>query len=761
MNARCIVSVALFASPLAAAETLEGAKPLEGTEPLRLEGDIASELVSGVDRFLLREIARSVESRGRLWRRDFRSPEAYAASVEPNRERLRRILGVRDARDSAPRIELVATTKRPAVFARGVGYAVFAVRWPAFGDVFGEGLLLEPSRPESVADVLAIPDADQTPEMLAGLAGGVPPESQFARRLAESGCRVIVPVLVSRAERIHGIGHREFLYRSAYELGRHILGYEIEKVLAAADALRAEGGPRPLGAIGWGEGGLLALYAAALDPRIDAACASGAFASFQEVWRQPIERNVFGLLAEFGAAEVASLVAPRVLIVEAARAPEAVFPPGTRGAPGALWTPPEDEVLAEVERARGLVRGLEPPARIACVVSGGGHGPYGSAAALEALLAALSPGAALAPLGSEPERLAEGPDAAERHARAVREIDRHTQAVLAESPYVRREFFARLETSSLEKFEGSIEAYRELFAEEVVGRFPYDLLPPAARSRKVYDEPAYAGYEVALDVYPDVLAYGILLVPRGIAPGERRPAVVCQHGLEGRPQDLTDPRVDHPAYRRFGCRLAERGFVVFAPQNLTIFGDRFRTLQRKAYLLKKTIFSIIVPQHRQIVRWLGSQPFVDPARIGFYGLSYGGKTAMRVPPLVPEYALSVCSADFNDWVWKNASSRSPYSYVWTGEYEIFEFDLGSTFNYAEMAALIAPRPFMVERGHFDGVAPDEAVAYEFAKVRFLYAARLGIPDRLEIEWFAGPHAIHGKGTFAFLHRHLRWPERTE
>ena len=44
--------------------------------------------------------------------------------------------------------------------------------------------------------------------------------------------------------------------------------------------------------------------------------------------------------------------------------------------------------------------------------------------------------------------------------------------------------------------------------------------------------------------------------------------------------------------------------------------------------------------------------------------------------------------------------------------------------YAEMAALIAPRPFMVERGHFDGVAPDETVAYEFAKVRHLYNARL-------------------------------------
>ena len=69
---------------------------------------------------------------------------------------------------------------------------------------------------------------------------------------------------------------------------------------------------------------------------------------------------------------------------------------------------------------------------------------------------------------------------------------------------------------------------------------------------------------------------------------------------------------------------------------------------------------------------------------------------------------------------RNASTRAPYSYVWTGEYEIFEFDLGSTFNYAEMAGLIAPRPFMVERGHKDGVAPDEWVGYEYAKVKRLY-----------------------------------------
>jgi hypothetical protein len=51
-----------------------------------------------------------------------------------------------------------------------------------------------------------------------------------------------------------------------------------------------------------------------------------------------------------------------------------------------------------------------------------------------------------------------------------------------------------------------------------------------------------------------------------------------------------------------------------------------------------------------------------------------------------------------------------FIYMFTGEYDMFEFDLGHTFNYAERSWLICPRPFMVERGHHDGVAPDEWVA---------------------------------------------------
>ena len=123
--------------------------------------------------------------------------------------------------------------------------------------------------------------------------------------------------------------------------------------------------------------------------------------------------------------------------------------------------------------------------------------------------------------------------------------------------------------------------------------------------------------------------------------------------------------------------------------------------------------------------------------------------------------MSICSADFNEWIKKNATIDTRHSYVTTGEYEIFEWNLGGTFNYAEMAALICPRPFMVERGHFDGVGTDEWVAYEYAKVRNLYAAQLKIGDRTEIEWFDGPHTINGQASFDFLHRHLNWPKPRE
>ncbi|MCH7725274.1 MAG: dienelactone hydrolase family protein [Planctomycetes bacterium] len=763
----------LVAACASAEEASKTGEPLAGTKPLMLDGDLASHLVAGVDKFLLRELEKSIERRAPFWKRDSSSPEAYNKSIEPNRKRLAHMLGVRDTRVPFDAPEFIATTKQSALVGKGDGYNIFAIRWPVLSDpdpgrdvvtIHGEGLLLVPTKRKPVADVIAIPNGEQTPEQIAGLQEGGDP---FAQRLAERGFRVIVPMLINRQEKTSKLTNREWLYRSSFELGRHLIGYEVQKVLALVDWLdnesRNEHRKSSIGVIGHGDGGAIAIYAAALDTRVQATCVSGYFDSRQTIWEQPLDRNVFGLLREFGDAELATMIAPRYLAIEVLAEKEQEIE-GGRGAPAKVTAPRLTSVQAEIRRAQALVQGLSVDVKACDRV-----GQLG----VVAFVKQFDRGENAASDGDGPRNLRKSFDPAARHARQMQEIDQHNQLLLRESSFVRRDYLNmswmrydkkdgsnKLDTSSVENYEKAIERYRRDFREDVIGRFDIELLDANPRTRQIGESDKWTRYDVVLDVFPDVIAYGILTLPKGMKADERRPVVVCQHGLEGRPQSVIGEE-QFKYYKAFATDLAERGFITFAPQNLYIFRDRFRTLQRKANPLGKTLFSIMVPQHQQIVNWLKSLSNVDGKRIAFYGLSYGGKSAMRIPALVTDYCLSICSADFNEWVRKNASTRHPFSYMRTGEYEIFEFDLGSTFNYAEMAALIAPRPFMVERGHADGVGWDEWVAYEFAKVRHLYAARLHIPDRCAIEWFDGPHSINSKGTFEFLHKHLDWPKPGE
>ncbi|MFQ3650928.1 MAG: hypothetical protein SNJ75_11395 [Gemmataceae bacterium] len=721
----------------------------------------------------MRELEATHRRRPEKWKLDTSNAKAYDKSLQPYRIRLAQLLGIRDPRQPPTAPELVSTLQQPALIGRGTSYDVFAIRWRAFADVTGEGLLLTPREGRPRANVIAVPDADIIPEQLCGLMPGLSADAQYARHLAEHGCRVWVPMLINRevqprfwedkdGTRSGGarMSNREYLYRPAFEMGRSLIGYEIQKILALVDWLSTEDPKVPLGILGWGEGGMLALYAGALDPRIEATASCGYFGASRTRWQQPLDRNLFGLLNEFSDGDLAAMIAPRFLALMEAPGPT-VDLPSSGGAPGKLGE------ISTADFQREWNEGVEsrkPPVFPHQVEYGGKQSEFAQMLLKYWKITPIRDSKEL------PKHLRTNFDPQPRHRRQMAELDRHTQSLLEQCHEVRRDWMPiadpfvragdnkKLDTSTIEKYEQSIEHYREIFATQVIGRFDHKRLPFNARTRKLSETDRVVTYQVVLDVYEDVFAYGLLLLPLDRRAEEKRPVVVCQHGLEGRPEH-TIGKEGYASYKAFSTRLAERGFIVFAPQNPYLGRDKFRVLQRKANLIGKTLFSVIVPQHQQITDWLKTLPQVDGSRIGFYGLSYGGKTAMRVPPLVKNYCLSICSADFNDWVWKNASTKDRYSYVWTMEYEIFEWDLGHTFNYAEMAALIAPRPFMVERGHSDGVAPDERVALEYAKVRHLYQSKLKIGDRTQIEFFDGPHTINGQGTFEFLHKHLKWSKR--
>ncbi len=736
---------ALAASLLLAILPCPAAEPFPGTRPLTAEGDLSAQMVEGIDRWLMSETERVAKVRNRDWRNE----DAVARA----RVLLLQQLGMADA------LATEGTAEWPTVLGKSAGAPEFTVklmRWPVFDGVWGQGLLYEPkAAPKFHVIVLNDPGHETGAPFIA------------ADKFAAQGCAVLVPLLVGRDTTMSGnpqlgrqttVSHREWIYRQAFEAGRTLTGYETQSVLAAIPHFA---GKKPrLGICGHGEGALIAMCAAALDPRFESVLISGHFGQRERLWEEPIYRNVFGFLRDFGDAELAAMSAAKSYFVEHS-APPKLPVIAKRGveAPGVLAPRTTEEVFAEVKRAWALRPNRLGGAGVQLVTGpNGGEAEPGSDEALRSFFASF--GERWLPVKSSTvwNEFPNGPGLDEH--RLVRELTAHTQAVLHDSARIRKKLplWAKLKPGA--EWEAVQKQARDGFWETVIGKLPTSYLPPNPRTRLIHDREKWRGYEVMLDVHQDIFAWGTLLVPKDLKSGERRPVVVCQHGLEGLPEDTIndDPKSKaYGPYKAFAARLADRGFIVYAPHNPYRGQDKFRMLQRKANPLGLTLFSFIIAQHDVTTTWLASLPFVDPERIAFYGLSYGGKTAMRVPAALERYCLSICSGDFNEWVMKCASNTHPGGYVFTGEWEIWEWDLAHTFNYAEMALLIAPRPFMVERGHDDGVGLDEDVGYEFAKVKRGYD-KLGIGDRTEIEWFDGPHTINGVGTFKFLHKWLRWPE---
>ena len=755
---------------LAQNETPFYSRPLEGSE------DLSSAMIKGIDRFLTDEADNILNSRADLWQLDFSSLESFDLSLEKKRNLLAKILGVVEKR-TTPFMEVLNDSSLHQYSIETKACIIRPVRWKVLeghnGGMNAEALLLQP-KDSVIARAVMIPGAGVPPEVLAGFHGPDQPGFGAARRLAEAGWQILVPVLLSREDSFSGnreIGrftnqpHREWIYRQGFEVGRHVIGYELQKIFSAVDWLenrnRKENISISIGVAGHGEGGMLALYAAALDQRIVSTLVSGYFSSREKIWGEPIYRNVFGLLKNFGDAELAVMAWPRKLVVEHGLFPEIQGPPspskGRSGAaPGRIVRPDLSSVKREWERAvhylpddqkhLGCHEGIE-----------NGFSKVFSAAAIAEFAEALEIGLPISFDG--PTTLISPkswPDPLQRQGRIVREMERQVQGVLEKCELTRDQFFwERLKGDTIDQKPIKNILRNRLW--EVIGRLPKPSMPINPRARLLKETVKWKRYEIVLDVFPGVFAWGILTIPKVREKNTPFPVVVCQHGLEGLPMDVvsTDPKTKKFAtYNGFATKLAERGYVTFAPHNPYRGGDNFRQLQRKANPLGISLFSIITAQHQRILEWLAQQSFVDAERIGFYGLSYGGKTAMRVPALLEGYALSICSGDFYEWVRINALTDQPYSYMYAGEYEMPECGLGHTFNYAEMAALIAPRPFMVERGHLDNIKTDPWVNYEYAKVRRHYDF-IGLSERVKFEYFMGGHRINGKGTFEFLDRYLK------
>ena len=405
----------------------------------------------------------------RWWRGSTRwrcgSSSSREPTRKPTREKLKAALGIVDERTPMKALELVGDTASPALLAETDQCRVFRVRWPVFDGVHGEGIYFKPKGIPHARLVL-LPDADDAPEKIVD------------SRLLTAGCEVVIPALVSRGTQFSttdrlgirtNVPHREWIHRQSFQLGRHLIGYEVQKVLAVVDWFQAQPERVPVIVAGMGEGGMLALHAGALDERIDGVFSAGYFAPREGVWQEPLERNVFGLLRDFGDAEIASLIAPRPLVLQHARYPEhTVSMIGEKGqrtvaAPGRLTAPERSAFDAEAARAKALA----PDGRVLAL---------GADAPKEGIVRHLLPAPAAEGVLESLRAKADFPSLAidgTRQERTVRELERFTQRLLVTCEAERQaQFWEKVPLKPLTAFESHTAKERDRFWNEVIGRLP-------------------------------------------------------------------------------------------------------------------------------------------------------------------------------------------------------------------------------------------------------------------------------------------------
>jgi hypothetical protein len=224
-----LVALILFASLIPLGSTSAPAQTFPGTQPWKDTSDPALAMVEGIHRFLDRELKASIERRQTHWNRDRSSPDVYVASIAANGDRFRTIIGAVGERVSPVELSYVSGPESPARVAENDKVTIYAVRWSVYPGVDAEWLLLEP-KGEITMNLVAMADCGTTPEQFARIVPGLAPDALSARQLAEEGCRVLVPTLIDRTAEFSGsplvrmtnLPHREWVYRMAFETGRHI-----------------------------------------------------------------------------------------------------------------------------------------------------------------------------------------------------------------------------------------------------------------------------------------------------------------------------------------------------------------------------------------------------------------------------------------------------------------------------------------------------------------------------------------------------------
>jgi len=299
---------------------------------------ILDEQYRQMDQYFEKQVAAAGQKREKYWSRlDFSSPADYDKSVEPYRKDWAEFLSV----PSSARVPLNVKRTKVKEFDT---YTAWRVWFDTVAGVQAYGILLVPKAPGPKPAMICVHGHEGTPEMVAGFLSEEFLRKNiyraFGRTAVLRGYVVWCPMIMSyySEEREPQEGPesrgRDLLHKKALLTGRTLMGLEVANLRRAVDYLETlpEVDRQRIGIYGLSKGGHYTLYTAGIETRLKAVVVSGWFNDRTKkvtTYQSPenpgpfiskIHRSEYyltDLLDRFGDAELAWMIAPRPLLIEA------------------------------------------------------------------------------------------------------------------------------------------------------------------------------------------------------------------------------------------------------------------------------------------------------------------------------------------------------------------------------------------------------------------------------------------------------------
>lgn len=315
----------------------------------------------------------------------------------------------------------------------------------------------------------------------------------------------------------------------------------------------------------------------------------------------------------------------------------------------------------------------------------------------------------------------------------------------------RRETYWNRNYTNLETFETSIATNRKRWR-RVIGLFESDGTPLDAVLDPWYENNKLSAWWISIGLLGNIRARAMLVIPK-----ESKypvPLIIAQHGIGSSPEKIFG--LDDPSniYKSYGLHLAEEGFAVIAPMNITKSNPRSRQ-ERLCKLLGKTLWGLEIYRTQRLLDYLETRSEIDTTRIAMYGISLGGAYTLFTTPLETRIKVAVICAWFNHRRNKMVVDDPRYScFLSVDEEHIWIPGWLREFTDSDLASLICPRPLLIEQGKADGIAWWPMVMKEYNDTRAHYQ-KLGIEDRIQIDLHDGGHEIRMKKSLPFLKKWLK------